>query len=400
MFVAAAWTRRALSSGGFSSGLFGLSSEQIQLVDSCLDFAQHEFKPYAAEWDENKIFPRSALRKAAELGLGGMFVPEELGGAGFSRHDGSLVFESLSQGCTSTTAYLSIHNMCAWMISQFATNEAKHEYLPKLISMDHFASYCLTEPSSGSDAASLKTTAVKQPDGSFVVNGSKAFISGGGAAQVYVVMVRTDVADKSPKGISCVLVDSESNGVSFGAQERKLGWNSQPTCVVNFDNVSVRPSNLVGNLGQGFKIAMQGLDGGRLSIGACSLGAAQASLNVALDHVQHRHQFGQPLCANQTIQFKLADMQTKLHLARMAIRNAAKLLDDKHPAATAHCSMAKKVATEFGYEVVDDSLQLLGGYGYLKDHPVERYLRDARVHRILEGTNEIQSLIMARDILK
>lgn len=399
MFLAR--TRRALStSAGFASGSFGLSSEQIQLVDSCLDFAQHEFKPHAAEWDENKIFPRAALRKAAELGLGGMFVPEELGGAGFSRHDGSLVFESLSQGCTSTTAYLSIHNMCAWMIAQFASEEAKREYLPKLVTMEHFASYCLTEPGAGSDAASLKTTAVRQPDGSFLVNGSKAFISGGGAAHVYVVMARTDVSDKSPKGISCVLVDSESAGLSFGAQERKLGWNSQPTCMVHFDNVSVRPSNLVGDLGQGFKIAMQGLDGGRLSIGACSLGAAQASLDVALDHVRDRHQFGQPLSANQTVQFKLADMQTKLHLARMAIRNAATLLDERHPAATAHCSMAKKVATELGYEVVDDALQLLGGYGYLKDHPVERFLRDARVHRILEGTNEIQSLIMARNLLK
>ena len=388
--------RRQVST--FNTSYYGLSPEQIQLSEQCLVFAHKEFRPFAAQWDEEKIFPKEALRRAAQLGLGGMFVREEWGGSGLSRVDGSLVFEALAQGCTSTTAYLSIHNMCAWMVAEFSSDEIRRKYLPSMVSMDSFSSYCLTEPNAGSDAASLKTSASLQGD-SYVLNGSKAFISGGSVSDLYLVMARTGEA--GPKGISCFLVDTKTcSGVSFGKQERKLGWNSQPTCIVNFDHCLVPKEHLLGSPGQGFTLAMRGLDGGRLSIGACSIGAGKACFDLALDHVKHRHQFGAPLSANQNIQFKIAEMGSKLHLARLAIRNAAALLDAKDASATAHCAMAKKVATEFGHEVVDEALQLLGGVGYLKDFPVERFLRDTRVHRILEGTNEIQSLIMAREALK
>lgn len=376
---------------------FQLSEEQVAIQDMARAFADKEMLPFAEEWDEKKFFPIETLRSAAELGLGGIYSDPEYGGSGLSRLDAVIIFEELASACPSTAAFLSIHNMASWMVSNFGSNEVKDLYLADMLSMNKVASYCLTEPGSGSDAAALRTTAVLDGD-DYILNGSKAFISGAGASDVYVVMVRT--GEDGPNGISCIVVEKETAGVSFGAQERKMGWNSQPTAQVQFDNCRVPKSNLVGAEGDGFKIAMAGLDGGRLNIGACSIGAAKASLDASLSYTQERNQFGKPLSAFQGLQFKLADMATELDAARLMIHRGANSLDRKTPEATKHCAMAKRFATDIGFEVVNNALQLHGGYGYLRDFPLERYLRDLRVHQILEGTNEIMRVIIARNLLK
>ena len=375
---------------------FELSEEQRAFRDAARGFARDEMAPNAAAWDEGKVFPEAALRGAAALGFAGIYVSEEMGGSGLKRQDAAVIFEELAAGCTSTAAYISIHNMASWMIDRFGSEAQRQKFLPKLCSMEHFASYCLTEPGSGSDAAGLKTRAVRDGD-HYVLNGSKAFISGGGRSDVYVCMVRT--GSDGPKGISCIVVEKGTKGLSFGAQEKKLGWNSQPTSAVIFEDCRVPVANRIGAEGEGFKIAMMGLDGGRLNIGACSIGGARACLDLAREHMGARQQFGKPLAEFQALQFKLADMATELEAARLMIRRAAASLDAGHADATTHCAMAKRFATDAGFHVVNEALQLHGGYGYLRDFPVERYLRDLRVHQILEGTNEIMRVIIARRLL-
>ncbi len=376
---------------------FKLSEDQQAFQDTARKFARDQMTPNAAKWDEEKIFPEAELRAAAELGFGGLYVSPDFGGSGLGRTDSVIILEELAAGCTSTAAYISIHNMAASMIDRFGSEELKQKYLPKICSMEFFASYCLTEPSSGSDAAALRTKAVRDGD-HYVLNGTKAFISGGGRSDVYVCMVRT--GGEGPKGISCLIVDKDAKGISFGAQEKKLGWNSQPTSMVIFEDCRVPVTNIVGEEGEGFKIAMAGLDGGRINIAACSLGAGRASLEAATEYVQGRSQFGNPLSKFQTIQFKLADMATDLEAARLMVLNAAASLDDKSSEATKLCAMAKRFATDVGFEVCNSALQLHGGYGYLKDYPIERYMRDARVHQILEGTNEIMRVIISRYLLQ
>ncbi|HYM30178.1 MAG TPA: isobutyryl-CoA dehydrogenase [Candidatus Cybelea sp.] len=375
---------------------FELSEDQRAFQQAARDFATAEMAPNAARWDEEKFFPVDTLRAAAALGFGGIYVREDVGGAGLKRLDAAIIFEELAAGCTSTAAYISIHNMAAWMIDSFGSDAQRQKFLPKLCRMEHFASYCLTEPNSGSDAAALRTRAVRDGD-HYVLNGTKAFISGGGRSDVYVCMVRT--GGEGPKGISCIVVESGTPGLSFGAQERKLGWNSQPTAMVIFEDCRVPVANRIGTEGDGFKIAMMGLDGGRLNIGACSIGGARACLDVARGHLGVRNQFGQPLARFQALQFKLADMATELEAARLMIHHAAARLDAHHADATLACAMAKRFATDAGFQVCNNALQMLGGYGYLKDYPVERFLRDVRVHQILEGTNEIMRVIIARRLL-
>jgi len=375
----------------------GLNDQQKEFQQVALDFAKKELEPYAEKWDSEHFFPKDTIRKAAGLGFGGIYVKDDVGGAGLGRKDAAVIFEAMSTGCVSTTAYLTIHNMCAWMVDTFGNTEQRKKYLPSLVNLDLFSSYCLTEPGSGSDAASLITKAEKKGS-EYVLNGSKAFISGGGASDIYVIMART--GKEGSKGISCFLVEKGFPGISFGKQERKLGWNSQPTAAVILEDCRVPASNLLGQEGQGFAIAMKGLDGGRINIGTTSLGGAITCLRLATEHVKVRRQFGQPLANFQHIQFKLADMATDLQAARLMIQNAASMLDNKHPDATAHCAMAKRFATDTGFRVCNDALQLHGGYGYLKDFPVERFLRDVRVHQILEGTNEIMRLIISRAMFK
>lgn len=375
---------------------FHFNEEQRAIQDMARDFANNEFAPHAEEWDRDHIFPEDALRKAAELGLAGIYVGADVGGSELSRLDSAMIFEELSKGCTSTAAYLSIHNMATWMIDHFGSETLRQKYCPKMTRMDWFGSYCLTEPGAGSDAASLRTRAVRDGD-HYVVNGAKAFISGGGRSEVYVVMLRT--GEPGPKGISCLVIDKDAPGLSFGAQEKKLGWHSQPTCVVNFEDCRVPVENLVGAEGDGFKIAMKGLDGGRLNIGACSLGAAQVCLDLTVAYMADRKQFGKPLTAFQALQFRVADMATELEAARLLLHKAAMKVDEKAPDATPFAAMAKRLATDTGFKVVNEALQLHGGYGYVQDYPIERYLRDVRVHQILEGTNEIMRLIISREIL-
>lgn len=374
---------------------FALSEEQRAFQEMAADFAANEMEPYAKEWDENSIFPVDTLRAAAALGFGGIYVKDDVGGSGLSRLDAAIIFEELSKGCTSTSAYISIHNMASWMIDTFANDEQRNKWLPSLCTMDKFASYCLTEPNAGSDAGALRTKAVRDGD-HYVLNGSKAFISGGGVADVYVVMVRT--GQDGPKGISCVVVEKDTPGLSFGAQEVKLGWKSQPTAQVNFEDCRIPAENLIGEEGQGFKIAMAGLDGGRLNIGACSLGAAQSCLDRAIDYMKERKQFGRAIAEFQALQFRVADMATELESARLMLHRAATLVDAKTPDATTQAAMAKRLATDAGFNIVNQALQLHGGYGYLRDYPIERYLRDVRVHQILEGTNEVMRLIISRDL--
>lgn len=376
---------------------FDLSEEQRAFQDVARDFAANEMAPHAAEWDEKHLFPVEALRKAAALGFAGIYVRDDIGGAGLSRLDAALVFEELATACPSTAAYLSIHNMAAWMIDRFGGDDQRQRWLPALTRMDTFASYCLTEPGAGSDAAGLKTRADRQGD-HYVLNGAKAFISGGGRSDVYVVMVRT--GEPGPRGISTVVVENGTAGLSFGKQEKKMGWHSQPTAMVIFEDCRVPVANRLGAEGEGFKIAMMGLDGGRLNIGACSLGGARAGLEASRAHMNMREQFGRKLAEFQGLQFRLADMATELEAARLLLHRAAAMLDAGHPEATVQCAMAKRLATDVGFRVCNDALQLHGGYGYTQDYPIERLLRDLRVHQILEGTNEIMRVIIARHLLK
>ena len=376
---------------------FKLTDDQQAFQDTARKFARDQMAPNAAKWDEEKIFPEAELRTAAKLGFGGLYISPDFGGSGLGRMDNAIILEELAAGCTSTAAYISIHNMAASMIDRFGIKELKQKYLPKICTMEFFASYCLTEPSSGSDAAALRTKAARDGD-HYVLNGTKAFISGGGRSDVYVCMVRT--GGEGPKGISCLVVDKDSTGLSFGAQEKKLGWNSQPTSMVIFEDCRVPVTNLVGNEGEGFKIAMAGLDGGRINIASCSIGAARACLDAAIEYVQGRSQFGKPLSSFQTIEFRLADMATDLEAARLMVLSAAARLDENDSTATKFCAMAKRFATDVGFDVCNSALQLHGGYGYLKDYPIERFMRDARVHQILEGTNEIMRVIISRFLLQ
>jgi alkylation response protein AidB-like acyl-CoA dehydrogenase len=375
---------------------FSLSDDQLAFQSTARDFARGEMMPYARDWDENSTFPVDALRKAAALGFGGIYVKEDVGGSALSRLDATIIFEELAQGCTSTAAYISIHNMAAWMIDAFGQGEQRKRLLPKLCTMEHFASYCLTEPDSGSDAASLKTRAMRDGD-HYVLDGTKAFISGGGVSDLYVCMVRT--SDSGPRGISCIVVEKGTPGLSFGAQEKKLGWKSQPTAMVLFENCRIPVANRIGAEGEGFKIAMAGLDGGRLNIAACSLGGAQFCLDRTIEYMRDRKQFGQRLADFQALRFRVADYATELEAARLMVRRAAAAVSQAEPGATRLAAMAKRIATDAGFDVVNGCLQLHGGYGYLRDHPIERVLRDVRVHQILEGTNEIMRLIVSRDLL-
>jgi alkylation response protein AidB-like acyl-CoA dehydrogenase len=376
---------------------FELSEEQRAIRDMARDFAQNEMAPHAAEWDEKKIFPEETLRAAAGLGLAGLYVAEDVGGSGLTRLDGALVFEELAAACPSTAAYLSIHNMVAWMIDRFGDEAQRQGFLPKLLTMEHFASYSLTEPGSGSDAAALRSTAVRDGD-HYVVKGTKAFVSGGGRSDLYLVMLRT--GGEGPKGISTLLVPGDTPGLSFGKQERKMGWNSQPTAMLIFEDARVPVANRLGEEGEGFTFAMKGLDGGRINIAACSLGGARTAQELALEHLQVRKQFGQTLAEFQALQFRLADMATEIDAARLMVYRAAAKLDSADPDLTLYCAMAKRFATDIGFRACNEALQLHGGYGYLKDYPLERHVRDLRVHQILEGTNEIMRVIIARRLLK
>jgi hypothetical protein len=375
---------------------FELSDEQRAFAETARAFAREEWLPQAPGWDERGEFPVAALRRAAELGFAGIYVGDEFGGSGLGRIDATIIFEELAAACVSTAAFMTVHNMAAWMIDRFGSREQRARFLPELMTMAHLASYCLTEPGSGSDAAALATRAVRDGD-EYVLNGTKAFISGGSVSDVYVTMVRTGGA--GPKGISCLVVEKDAFGLSFGKKERKLGWNTQPTAMVIFEDCRVPVANRLGEEGDGFKIAMMGLDGGRLNISACSLGGALACLEAARDHLLERRQFGRPLADFQALRFKLADMATELDAARLMMRRGAASLDRGDPEATMHCAMAKRFATDAGFHICNEALQLFGGYGYLKDFPIERYLRDVRVHQILEGTNEIMRVIIARRLL-
>jgi alkylation response protein AidB-like acyl-CoA dehydrogenase len=375
---------------------FELSEEQRAFQAAARTFARGEMMPNARAWDEGEFFPTEALRKAAALGFGGIYLKEDVGGSALSRLDAALIFEELAQGCTSTAAYISIHNMAAWMIDAFGDAQVRRKFLPKLCTMDHFASYCLTEPGAGSDAANLSTRARRDGE-HYVLDGAKAFISGGGVSDIYVVMART--GEGGPRGISCLVVEKGTPGLMFGAQEKKLGWKTQPTAMVIFENCRVPVSNRIGAEGQGFKIAMAGLDGGRLNIGACSVGGAQFCLDRTVEYMKERRQFGSRLADFQALQFRIADFATELDAARLLLHRAAVAVGAGEPSATRLAAQAKRLATDTGFEVVNGCLQLHGGYGYLRDHPIERVLRDVRVHQILEGTNEIMRVIVSRAML-
>ena len=375
---------------------FDLTEEQRAFQATARTFAHDEMMPHARGWDEGEIFPVETLRKAAALGFGGIYVGADLGGSALARLDATLIFEELAQGCPSTAAYISIHNMVAWMIDAFASAELRQRFLPDLCSMATFGSYCLTEPDSGSDAASLKTRAVRHGD-HYVLDGTKAFISGGGRSDVYLVMARS--GEGGPSGISCFLVENGTPGLSFGRAERKLGWHSQPTAQVIFEHCRVPVANRIGAEGQGFGFAMQALDGGRVNIAACSLGGARKCLELATSYMKERRQFGKRLADFQALQFRLADMATELEAARLMVHRAAFKLDHGDPDAGTAAAMAKRFTTDTCFEIVNQALQLHGGYGYLRDFGIERYLRDLRVHQILEGTNEIMRLVIARKLL-
>ncbi|WP_286828672.1 MULTISPECIES: acyl-CoA dehydrogenase family protein [Kordiimonas] len=376
---------------------FSLNEDQRAIQDMARNFTADMITPEAHKWDEDKVWPADVAKAAGELGFGSIYVSEEGGGCGLSRVESVLIFEQLSMGCPSTAAMISIHNMATWMIDCFGNDEQRARFVGELSTLEKMASYCLTEPGAGSDAASLKTKAVRDGD-DYVLNGSKAFISGGGTSDVYVVMART--SDDGAKGISCFIVEKDTPGLSFGAQEKKLGWHSQPTAAVMFDDCRIPAANLVGAEGQGFKIAMQGLDGGRLNIGACSIGGAQRALDEAITYTKDRKQFGKSIADFQATQFKLADMATELEAARLLLYAAAQKVTNKTPDAASAAAMAKRLATDTGFDVVNASLQLHGGYGYLQDYPIERILRDLRVHQILEGTNEIMRVVISRSLLK
>jgi alkylation response protein AidB-like acyl-CoA dehydrogenase len=375
---------------------YTLTEDQITIRDMAREFAAEKLAPHALEWDEKRHFPMDVIRETAALGMSGIYVSEASGGTGLSRLDAALIFEALAEGCPAVSAYLSIHNMVAWMIDRYGTDAQKATFLPDLLSMKHFGAYCLTEPGSGSDAAALKTRAVRDGD-HYVLNGQKQFISAAGAADIYLVMVRT--GEDGPKGVSSLLVHKDTPGLSFGANEKKMGWNAQPTRAVMFDNARVPVANRLGEEGIGFKIAMSGLDGGRLNIGACSLGGAQSALMKALSYANERKAFGKRLNEMQALQFKLADMATDLEAARIFLYSAASAYDRQDPETTMRCAMAKRVATETGSAVANAALQIHGGYGYLQDYGIEKIVRDLRVHEILEGTTEIMKMIVARQIV-
>src|SRR5688500_1336217 len=377
--------------------LFALPEDQIALRDTARAFAAEKIAPFALKWDEDKHFPVETIREAASLGMGGIYIRDDVGGSGLTRLDAALIFEALAQGCPTTSAYISIHNMAAWMIDAYGSVDQRTRYLPKLCSMEYLASYCLTEPGSGSDAAALRTTARRDGD-VYVLNGTKQFISGAGAGDLYVVMVRT--GGEGPSGISTLVVEGNLPGISLGANERKMGWNAQPTRAVVFENVRVPVANRLGDEGMGFKIAMAGLDGGRINIGACSLGGAQTALDKALAYMRERKAFGRRLDEFQALQFRLADMATELEAARIFLYSAAAAYDRGDADVTMRCAMAKRMATDVGFEVANQALQLHGGYGYLSEYGVEKIVRDLRVHQILEGTNEIMRLIVARKLIE
>ncbi|MEG8053782.1 acyl-CoA dehydrogenase family protein [Sphingomonas aerolata] len=376
---------------------FDLTDDQREIQELARRFTADRITPHAAEWDEKHIFPRDTIKAAAELGFAAIYVSEESGGIALGRLEAALIMEAMSYGCPSTSAFISIHNMAAWMIDRFGSAAVKDKYLPDLVTMDRLASYCLTEPGSGSDAAALKTRAVRDGD-DWIVTGSKQFISGAGENEVYVTMVRT--GEEGPKGISCLVIEKDMPGVSFGANEKKLGWHSQPTRQVIFDGVRVPAANMVGGEGEGFRIAMMGLDGGRLNIGACSLGGAQRCLDEAIAYTRDRKQFGKPIADFQNTQFMLADMATELEAARALLYMAAAKVTANAPDKTKFAAMAKRLATDTGSSVVDRALQLHGGYGYLQDYPIERFWRDLRVHSILEGTNQVMRMIVGRELTR
>jgi alkylation response protein AidB-like acyl-CoA dehydrogenase len=376
---------------------FELSEEQNAFAQSARDFAQAEFAPHAAQWDAEAFFPKEAIAKAGELGFCGLYAPERIGGLGLPRLDAALVFEEMAAVDPSTTAFITIHNMATWMLGTWATDAVAQQWGEDLTSGRKLASYCLTEPGAGSDAGSLKTRAELQ-GAEYVINGGKAFISGAGSTDVLVLMARTGGAGAS--GISAFAVPADAAGVSYGKKEHKMGWNSQPTRTINFDNVRIPAENLLGKEGEGFRIAMKGLDGGRINIATCSVGAAQGALDAARRYLHERQQFGKPISSFQALQFKLADMATELVAARQMVRLAASKLDAGHADASTYCAMAKRFATDAGFNVCNDALQLHGGYGYLSEFPLERLVRDTRVHQILEGTNEIMRVIVARKLLE
>ena len=376
---------------------FELNEEQRAIQEMAQDFARDKIAPFAIEWDEKEYFPVDVMREAAALGMGGIYVKDDVGGSGLGRLDAALIFEALSTGCPAVSAIISIHNMASWMIDRFGTQEQRQKWLPSMMTMDLIASYCLTEPSAGSDAAALKTKAVRDGD-DFVLNGSKQFISGAGVSDLYLIMART--GGDGAGGVSCFLVPKDAPGISFGAKEKKMGWKAQPTRTVILEDARIPAENMIGEDGQGFKIAMMGLDGGRLNIGACSLGGAQSALDKAVAYMGERKAFGKSLTQFQGLQFKVADMVTELEAARTLLYTAATKLDAKTPDATRWCAMAKRFATDTGFTVANEALQIHGGYGYLSDYGIEKIVRDLRVHQILEGTNEIMRLIISRDLLK
>jgi len=375
---------------------FELNSDQKHYRDLAKSFSDKELKPNAAEWDKEAFFPKETLMKAGELGFLSLYVDTNLGGMGLGRLDASIVFEQLAQGCTSTTAFMTIHNMAIWMVSKFGSEELKTEWFPQLSSGKKLASYCLTEPGSGSDSASLRTTAKKDGD-NFILNGSKAFISGSGATDCLVLMART--GDSGAKGISCFLIPADLPGIEYGKNEPKMGWKNQPTRLVSLTDVKVSKKNLVGEEGNGFKIAMQGLDGGRINIATCSIGTAQSALEEAQNYMNQREQFGKKISEFQAMQFKIADMVTELIAARTMTRLAASKVDKNDSEATIYSAMAKRFATDVGFNVCNEALQIFGGYGYIQEYPLERYVRDVRVHQILEGTNEIMKMIIGRRMI-
>jgi alkylation response protein AidB-like acyl-CoA dehydrogenase len=376
---------------------FALTEDQVAVRDTARAFAADKIAPFALKWDEEKHFPIDVMREAAALGMGGIYIRDDVGGSALSRFDAALIFEALAQGCPTVSSFISIHNMAAWMIDAYGSDAQRRKWLPKLCAMDLLASYCLTEPGAGSDAAALRTRAVRNGD-HYVLDGQKQFISGAGKSDIYVTMVRT--GDDGPGGISTLVVERDTPGLSFGANERKMGWNAQPTRAVTFDNARVPVANRLGDEGIGFRIAMAGLDGGRLNIAACSLGGAQSAFDKALAYMKERKAFGKRLDEFQALRFKIADMATELEAARTFLWRAASALDRKDPDAPALCAMAKRFATDVGFDVANQALQLHGGYGYLSEYGIEKIVRDLRVHQILEGTNEIMRLIISRKLIE
>ncbi len=375
---------------------FDLTSDQKNYRDLAKNFSDKELKPFAAMWDKEALFPKETLNKAGELGFLSLYVDTDLGGMGLGRLDASIVFEQLAQGCTSTTAFMTIHNMAIWMVSKFASEKLKNEWFPQLSTGEKLASYCLTEPGSGSDAASLRTTA-KKVGGDFILNGSKAFISGSGATDCLILMART--GETGSNGISCFLVPADLPGIEYGKNEPKMGWKNQPTRLVSLTDVKISKDNLIGEEGNGFKIAMQGLDGGRINIATCSIGTAQSALEEAQNYMNEREQFGKKISEFQAMQFKIADMVTDLVAARTMTRLAAYKIDKGDMEATTYSAMAKRFATDVGFNVCNEALQIFGGYGYIQEYPLERHVRDVRVHQILEGTNEIMKMIIGRRMI-